>query len=374
MPVLYYVSTGNREFGPAPLDTLRAWKEEGRLGPDTPVRVEGARDWFPAENISALYPDPEDAEFLTATSVSTPPPLPFDFGAGTLISQTLLTYRKQFFWLFALTLPLLPSSIVLGICGEFVGRLNQVTPEALAKLTPTLPWFLPAFVIHQILWPLVCGALAVATALALDGKPFSLAAVRSGLVGKVGRLLGGYLVTVLLYLLVLVPPFLLVPLVLRDGSDNSRALFSMLLLSGLMLSVILTTRICIDLMVRNQVILFENRTLPESLRRSRNLMSLPLGGSWFRRPAWLGSMVYLVWMLAGIALGMLAAIPAIGFLLGQVLSGTDPTQATTAIPPLHPWSIAFQVLSAIAKCVVLPIAAVGMTILYRRLVRSAPLN
>ena len=40
-----------KEYGPADLEALRAWKEEGRIGPDTLVWREGATDWRPLSQV-----------------------------------------------------------------------------------------------------------------------------------------------------------------------------------------------------------------------------------------------------------------------------------------------------------------------------------
>jgi hypothetical protein len=40
-----------KEYGPADFEALRAWKEEGRIGPDTLVWREGATDWRPLSQV-----------------------------------------------------------------------------------------------------------------------------------------------------------------------------------------------------------------------------------------------------------------------------------------------------------------------------------
>jgi hypothetical protein len=75
-----------KEYGPADLEALRAWKAEGRIGPDTLVWREGATDWRPLSQVmetGELQAEVALEETVTvaqrpspAAELESPPPAP----------------------------------------------------------------------------------------------------------------------------------------------------------------------------------------------------------------------------------------------------------------------------------------------------------
>jgi hypothetical protein len=75
-----------KEYGPADLEALQAWKAEGRIGPDTMVWREGAADWRPLSQVletGELHADLAMVETVTvaprpspAAGLSVPAPAP----------------------------------------------------------------------------------------------------------------------------------------------------------------------------------------------------------------------------------------------------------------------------------------------------------
>ena len=66
---MYYVlGSDGREYGPATPDRVRQWIREGRVGAQTPMRLDGGAEWKP---VSAF---PEFAGFTPPPSFAAPAP------------------------------------------------------------------------------------------------------------------------------------------------------------------------------------------------------------------------------------------------------------------------------------------------------------
>jgi len=63
-----------KEYGPADLEALRAWKEEGRIGSDTLVWREGATDWRPLSQVMETGELHAEVALEPTVTVKRPPP------------------------------------------------------------------------------------------------------------------------------------------------------------------------------------------------------------------------------------------------------------------------------------------------------------
>jgi hypothetical protein len=62
-----------KEYGPADIEALRAWKAEGRIGPDTLVWREGATDWRPLSQVLETGELQAEAALVTTVTVAPRP-------------------------------------------------------------------------------------------------------------------------------------------------------------------------------------------------------------------------------------------------------------------------------------------------------------
>jgi len=119
----WIVRVQGEEYGPADIDTLREWKQEGRLLPENEARNTGTDLWSTAAAIPGLF----DVAALATASAGplAQPPLQVQHRSfGQILAETFHIYRKGFFQFLGLTLlVLLPS-----ICSQLTTALMP-TPK-----------------------------------------------------------------------------------------------------------------------------------------------------------------------------------------------------------------------------------------------------
>src|SRR4029453_2979473 len=121
----WIVRVDGREYGPANIDTLREWKEEGRVLPVNEARRADAGLWTSAAKIPGLFElEPPAtagaARIESASSPEAPPTFP-SRGFGQILAETFRIYARGFFPFFFLTLlVLLPS-----VCAQLAATWPQ---------------------------------------------------------------------------------------------------------------------------------------------------------------------------------------------------------------------------------------------------------
>src|ERR1700758_2282165 len=169
----WIVRVQGKEYGPADIDTLREWKQEGRLLPENEARNAGADLGSTAAAIPGLF----DVAALAAASAGplAQPPLQVQHRSfGQILAETFHIYRKGFFPFLGLTLlVLLPS-----ICSQLTTALMQ-TPKGsdgdLRVLAGGAFAFL-MFVLSIAMWPIYIAGIQILTAEIASGRRLGLIA------------------------------------------------------------------------------------------------------------------------------------------------------------------------------------------------------
>ena len=106
----WIVRVQGTEYGPANIETLREWKEEGRLLPSNEARRADVDLWTPAAEIPGLFSVPPVVPIAEPLPRQTPVPVARRTFAE-ILTETLQIYRKGFFQFLGLTLLVLLPSI-----------------------------------------------------------------------------------------------------------------------------------------------------------------------------------------------------------------------------------------------------------------------
>src|SRR5262245_50832346 len=101
----WIVRVQGTEYGPANMETLREWKEEGRLLPSNEARRANVDVWTTAEEIPGLFSVPPAVPFAEDFTLPSQPPVQLSRRTfAEILAETFQIYRKGFFQFFGLTL------------------------------------------------------------------------------------------------------------------------------------------------------------------------------------------------------------------------------------------------------------------------------
>jgi len=106
---MYTIKSGDKEYGPVNVETLRQWIEQGRVHRQTPVRIEGTEGWTPLLEFSEFQGLP-----LKSPPAPPAPPQPAPGGSGSG-SGPKLTNQRQGLAITSLILGIASTALCLGI-------------------------------------------------------------------------------------------------------------------------------------------------------------------------------------------------------------------------------------------------------------------
>jgi hypothetical protein len=358
----YYVQVGDREFGPADVETLREWRDEGRVLRDTLVRHEDSKSWITADHLAALFPD-EPTE---------PPPLPpllpgagaAGLSAASILADAARCYGKRFFSFFTAALPVLPFHLATG----FAGLLTQgkaTTPEELrGHLEIVLPVYGVSLLIMLVLWPTTGGAITAGAMQFLMQGTTSARSMWEKTKGLRVRLILAFALTCVLYFLSVMVPATVAG-ILSEGFPGANR-FAMIAAFGAM--IWFSTKVALDTVLRDQSVVVGDTRPGPAIQESRGIMRSGAFLPVFQRPVTVATVVYLIWFALYMAASMAAAVPVAILMLStygpEIAAGNIPTAFTPDIS--HPAIIGGQIVASILVTAIFPLPNIALTLLYVR--------
>ena len=160
----WFVRVQGKEYGPVDLETLREWKQEGRLIADNELRNASNDAWVKASAVAELFGD---------SAAEKPPPLFMRRRTfGEIISETFRIYRKGFLSFFVLALLVAVPSCIFQIC---LAHLHFPEPQPLSRtaiIASTIA--IVAIAVLFALWPVFIAGIQIATADLAAGRSIRL--------------------------------------------------------------------------------------------------------------------------------------------------------------------------------------------------------
>src|SRR5216117_736071 len=306
----WIVRVQGKEYGPADIDTLREWKQEGRLLPENearpasadPTAVAGSAKevlWSTAAAIPGLF----DVVALATASAGplAQPPLQVQHRSfGQILAETFQIYRKGFFQFLGLTLlVLLPS-----ICSQLTTALMQ-TPKGsdgdLRVLAGGAFAFL-MFVLSIAMWPVYVAGIQILTVEIASGRRLGLVALLNEAVRFWPRVAALCIFVYGVFFLLIVFGLAIAAIALAGASSLLLVFFALALL---ILQVWMFSRFFVNVLFWQQFAVLENAGFIDVLRFSRNLARSGRDLPWFQRPIWRGVFISSIWFafVLAIALG-----------------------------------------------------------------------
>lgn len=317
MPEQWFVRVGEREYGPADLETLREWKYEGRVVATNPVRRTDVDAWTTAADVPGLFDELSSA--AAHAQRLTPPPLPQSRTFIQLIAETLRIYGAGL-WQFAglALLIVLPS-----VCGQLAAAFIHTTSNAKADVASLIAaaFGFCMLVLSMVLWPIYIAAIQIMTAEFAAGRRLGLFQALNEAVRYWPRVAAGcvFVYGVFFLLIVFGVGIAAVPLV----APNS-LLAAVFALGLLVLQVWLFGRFFINVLFWQQYAVLENAGVADALRQSKELARSGRDRPWYRRPMWRGVFIASLWFGFVFIVAILQDWPTIVTYSNQFLTSQDP--------------------------------------------------
>ena len=352
------VRVEGREYGPVDLETLREWKNEGRLIRTNELRGIGEERWVPATEFPEIFAD-------DLPPIPAPPPdlIVRRRTWREIFRETLRIYRGGFwrFMVFGL-LTTVPMFVMQWNFPRvpFPDFLNGETMPAVT--IPPICWIM--FLLIILLWPISTAGFQFVADDVLRGRRRSLAAQFSAAVERFGKMLGTGLLVYFSYFFWFFIPLSAMLALLSTGLSII-TLFLYLLIGAFM--VYMNARLFINFLFWEQTAAFGDEGALLAVRESRELARCVPDAPKMDRPLYRGATVASLWLLL-----LLFAVIAVQFPFTVIrLRGIDnPEQAMAVMQSLSQakspdaLTIASDITSALMNLVLRPLLAASFIVLY----------
>jgi hypothetical protein len=352
----WMVRVEDHEYGPVDLETLREWKNEGRLIGTNELRRIGEERWVPAAQFPEIFAEditPAEAPDLIVRRRAWP----------EIFRETIRIYRGGFwrFMIFGLL-----TAVPMFVMQWYFPRVpfpDFLNGETMPSVTvPPICWIM--FLLTILLWPISTAGFQYVADDVLRGRRRSLAAQFSAAVERFGKMLGtGLLVYFSYFFWFFVPLTAMVALLSAGLSIIS--LFLYLIIGAFM--VYMNARLFINFLFWEQTAAFGDDGALHAVRESKQLARCVPEAPKMDRPLYRGAIVASIWLLF-----LLFALVAVQFPFTVLrLRGVEnPEQAMALMQSLSQTKtpdalmIASEIASAVMNLVLRPLLAASFIVLY----------
>jgi hypothetical protein len=346
----------DKEYGPVDLETLREWREEGRLLPENEVRRSDREEWTRASEIGELFA-PEHGP----PSVAGVPLRRLSF--GQILLETVKVYRKGFLCFFSLSLLVAIPAFAMQLASPSLNLLGGAKAPSNGGLLDNV-FGLAMFLLWLAAWPLFVAGLQLATADLAAGRPVSLPDVlrrAAGLWVRFARLsifvYGSYLFWTAL-------PFLAILALMGGGGSILGFLLSLLILA---FQFYMVARLFVNFLFWQQSAALADLEGIEALRESRELARSRRDARWIDRPLIRGAILASIWFLIVFALAVGTELPVV-FMHLQGATSLEEMRAIleklATAPTPDAFMITATVVTSLIQAALRPLLGIAFVFLY----------
>ena len=355
----WIVRVQGREYGPANIETLREWKEEGRLLPVNEARRANVDFWTTAGEIPGLFSMPPA---LPSADAFTQPPVQLSRRSfAEILAETIHIYRKGFFQFLGLTLLVLLPSICSQLITAFVQPPQGSNIDMLSVLAAGFAFLM--LILSIVMWPVYIAGIQILTAEIVRGNRFSLLAVLNEAVRFWPRVAALCVFVYGVFFLLMVFGLAIAAMSLAAASSILVVLVAMGLL---VLQVWMFGRFFVNVLFWQQFAVLENAAFIDSLRESRDLARSGRDLPWFQRPLWRGAFIASIWFVVVMVITLGAQWGLVHQYLNQLVTTQDPQallQQITEAQKASGFNISAFALGVVEK-ILQPLVGVAFVVLY----------
>lgn len=352
----WIVRVGDREFGPADLEMLREWKQEGRILPHNPARLDDDEEWSTAGAIPGLFVPPPLP--VSPFVESRPSVRPF----SALLAETFRIYRLGFWQFFGLSLlvgiPGLALKLALGYI-DFSHGIPTTGPGRIAAVCAVV-----ALALFLTAWPIFVAGLQILSAEIREARPLRFRELLRRAIAiwpRIARLASVVYGSYALWSVM--PLFAIASLAVAPASVVS----FLLVLFISVLQVYMTARLFVNFLFWQQACAVAGKTGLDALLESKQLARSQPKAPRLQRPLYRGALLASLWILVIIAISAAAEFP---FVLYQMRNITTVEQGSalmqTLVSSSAPDSVttAIEILSSLIHAILRPLLGIAFVVLY----------
>lgn len=362
MAMRWIVRVSEKEYGPADLDELREWKEEGRLIPTNLARPEDVDVWGTAAGIPGLFDAPTPVQQAEADSLFRRRTF------GEILVETFSIYRKGFWPFFAFSLVAAIPSMVLQFTSPRV-EIIQGTPTSLPPFRDLiLP--LSMFLVALLARPIFLAGIQLKTVDVTKRGGTSFV----GMFKETLRLWPRFAkLSLFVYgsyffwtaLLVVAMLFLLEAS--RSGSLGIVLLMFLATMFFAMMQIFMVGRLWIRFLFWQQSAAISDLDGAQALRESSELARSRSESRWINRPLWRGVLIASLWLGVVIAVSLAASIPVMIYHLSGITNVEEMAatlQRLSQNPPSDRLTMICGGLSALVLAALRPLLGIAFVVLF----------
>ena len=348
------VRVEGHEYGPVDLDTLREWKNEGRLIRTNELRQIGEERWVPAAQFPEIFADEIPPPIPASTSTAT------GRGVGGILGETFRIFGRGFHHFLALTLlTALPS-----FCAQLSAPPNDISKTTSldpgAAVAVLFSFFMA--LLGLALWPVFIAGIQIATVHVRERRPVgSIELLRRALAfwPRVAALCvfvyGSFLLWTVIPILLILGVMLTIP--------PEIGLFLALALLGF--QVWITARLFTNFLFWQQFAVIAGSDVNQSLRQSKALAKSGQERPWYSRPLWRGAVLASLWCAVVLLVNIDAEWTLLQTYFHQLTIQADPqamVQALSNAKPQTGGTLNFAL--GLLQIVLRPLLGISFVVLY----------
>ena len=370
MPEQWIVRVQDQEYGPADLETLREWRDEGRLLPANQARSVDVDLWTKAAEIPGLFKSADVAAAEPGLSPSNgsaagrlpqAPLQPHRRSFTQILTETLRIYRKGFFQFLYLTLLVaLPS-----ICAQLSGAALGASPEMNADLRTLIAAMFTfcMLLLSLAAWPAFIAGIQIVTAEIAAGRKARIFVLIHQVVKFWPRVA---MLCILVYGAYFFWTVLPLAIILMIMSGPLSLLSTFLVLVVLAFQVWIVGRLFVNFLFWQQFAVLAESDAVSALRQSKNLARSGHELPWFRRPLWRGVLLFSIWSAFVLAINVGPEWPSIRHYFHELTTSQDPQallQAMTTSSKSQAFNLASFILGLV-QTLLRPLLGIAFVLLY----------
>jgi len=363
----WIVRVHGTEYGPADVETLREWKEEGRLLPGNEARRADADLWTIAAEIPGLFgvtaagPAPHLSNGSTVERSPWLAPLQQRRSLAQILLETFRIYWRGFFQFLSLTLlVLLPSA-----CSQLASAWMQTgqSPDADLRALAAGSFAFLMFILSMVMWPIYVAGIQILAAGMAAGHRIGLIAALNEAVRFWPRVAVLCVFVYGVFFFLTVFAFGIAVMVAAGASSLLLIFFALVLL---IVQVWMFGRFFVNVLFWQQFAVLEGAGLADSLRESKNLARSGRDLPWFQRPLWRGVFIASLWFAFVLAITLGLEWTTLRQYFNELMTTQDPQallQKLTQTQQAHGFDISSFALGALQK-ILQPLLGISFVLLY----------
>jgi len=350
----WIVRVQGKEYGPVDIETLREWRDEGRVLPSNQARRADADLWITAAEIPGLF---EPAPVASGPAEISLPRRSF----ARILAETLRIYRKGFFQFFCLTLLVALPSLCAQLSGSALGASPNINVDLRTLIAAVFTF--GVLLLSLAAWPVFIAGIQILTAeLAAGRKARILSLLREALKFWPRVAILCVLVYGAYFFWTLLP--LGIVLMLASGGPSLLSIFLALLV--LAFQVWMIGRLFINFLFWQQFVMLAGSDAASALRQSKKLARSGRDLPWFQRPLWRGVVLFSIWSAFVLALTIGPEWSAIWHYFHELTTSQDPQallQSLTTNYKPQAFNLG-SVLLGLVQTLLRPLLGIAFVLLY----------